>query len=273
MNIARYMKLLKVVEDSGSMLMCTSCGVETLSLGSIGVCSNCESLIYTTRNSMAGTNPDLLNSLEVINKSVSDGDFELAIATYDSIGSQRPSLLYAEALVYIKYSNREVSNINYGRKGFMEENAVHRSKASNLISKSKRLITKAISLATEEMNSGTGSLDTVYALFLLQTKLGRLKSASGTLQVLNGMGNTYLNEYAGVVFSTSAKRYDDALKRADAMMVVNHLPLNTFYYASLALFKKGMLSESTALLERLQHLMSSTNVESLLEETKRARDA
>jgi tetratricopeptide (TPR) repeat protein len=273
MNIARYIRLLKTVEDSGSMLACTSCGAETLSVGGIGVCSNCESLVYATRKALTTTNPDLLNSLDVVNRSASNGDFDLAISAYDNIGREKPSLLYAEALLCLRYSNREVSAINYGRKGFMEENAAQRSKASMLASKSKRLITKAMSLATEEMNSGGGSLETVYTLFLLQAKLGKLKSAGSTLLVLESMGNTYLSRYASVIFNTSLKRYDEALKGVDSMMGANYLPLNAFYYASFALFKKGMLDESAALLGRLQHLMSSANVESLLKGIKMLQDA
>lgn len=273
MNIRKYMKLLKAVEKSGGMLVCTSCGAETLSAGGMSVCSNCESLVHTTRKSLSSSNPDLLNSLDAINKSLSDGDFDSAIATYDGMESEDPSLLYAEALVYIRYSNHEISSISYGRKGFMEENAVHRSKASRLVSMSKLLVTKAISMANKEIESGSKPLDMVYTLFLLQTKLGQLRSAGSTLQELGGMGNAYVQEYANLVFSTSAKKYDEALKRAETMMAANHLPLNAFYYASFALFKKGMLRESAVLLGELQHMMNSTNVETLLEEIKRLREA
>ena len=83
MDAAKSMRLLKDIERSGAKLICAYCGVETLSVGSIGICSNCESMISTDRKSLVGTNPELVGNLDAIRKAIANNDFESAISVYD----------------------------------------------------------------------------------------------------------------------------------------------------------------------------------------------
>ena len=89
------------------------------------ICSNCESIINNDRKSLLGTNPELVGDLDTIRKGIANNDFESVVSVYDRMRSENegPSLMYAEALAYIAYSNHEISLISYDRKGFMEENS------------------------------------------------------------------------------------------------------------------------------------------------------
>ena len=273
MNVAKGMKLLANVERSGTKLICTYCGVETLSIGDIGICSNCESMISTDRKSLMGTYPELVGHLDDIRKSMGNNDFESAMSIYDKMtsGSEDPSLLYAEALACIGYSNYEISRISYDRKGFMEENSVHRKKGSELASKAKMLMAKAVRLATDDIGKGSASTGLVYALFLLQVKLGAMKGAGYMLHELSRTGGL-VPGYADLVFNSSMRRYDDVIGHADAMSAGNQLPLNAFYYVAFAMFKKGEITDSAKLLEYLQRLMPNPNIGLLLEEIRKTQE-
>ena len=272
MDAVKSMKLLKIIGSSGTKLICAYCGVETPSTGSIGICSNCESMISMDRKSLMGTNPELVGDLDAIRKGIADKDFESAISVYGKMKSDEPSLLYAEALACIGYSNCEISQISYDRKGFMEENAEHRRKGSELASKAKLLIAKATHLAAHDVENGSASMDLVYALFLLQVKLGALRGASYTLRGLNKAGGVYALGYANIVLDASMKRYDDVMKHADILAGGNQLPLSALYYIALALFKKGRIADSTRLLKELQPLMTNQNIGPLLEEIKKTQE-
>ena len=190
------------------------------------------------------------------------------ISVYEKMRSvdEEPSLMYAEALACIGYSNYEISLIRqHDRKGFMEENTALRNKGSEIASKAKLLITKAMHLATDDIDKGNASTGTMYTLFLLQIKLGAMKGAEYMLHELNRVGG-YIPEYTNIVFNANMRRYEDMMKHVDMMERGNQLPLNTVYYVALALFKSGNIADSGGLLVALQKFMSSTNVESLLAE-------
>jgi pentatricopeptide repeat protein len=273
MDAAKSMRLLKVIERSGAKLICTCCGVETLSVGNIGICSNCESMIDTDRKSLLSSNPELVGNLDAIRKAIANNDFESALSIYGRMRSEgeEPSLLYAEALACIGYSNRETSRISYDRKGFMEENASFRKKGSELASKAKLLMEKAIRLATDDIDKGNASMDIMYTLFLLQAKLGAMKGAYYMLHELDRVKG-YTSEYANLVFNASMGRYNDVIKHADVMATGNQLPLNAFYYIAFALFKKGRITDSMKLLGELQQLTANPNVGLLLKEISETRE-
>ena len=48
MNINGHLSLLQEAEKFGAVIICEYCGVETLSLGNICMCSNCENIATTT---------------------------------------------------------------------------------------------------------------------------------------------------------------------------------------------------------------------------------
>ena len=275
MNVGRYIKLIRNMKASVTELQCTYCGMETVSVGEISICSNCESIIHASRRMLLTRNPDLVKRLDGISKGIKSKDFESAIAIYDEMreGGGEPALLYAEALAYIGYSNYEISKISYDREGFMEENITHRSRGSELISTSKLLLTEAVGLAVREIEKekGNASLNLEYSLFLAQLKLGLVRGAGYTLSNLRKMTGAYVSEYANLVFDASVGRYDDVIKNAGSMIKSTHISANVFYYIAFALFKKGDMEDSERMLEELGPLMKSENVGSLLQEIEKAR--
>jgi hypothetical protein len=275
MDFKSYMELLRKLKKLGKTLMCTYCGAETPSLVNMGICSNCESTIHADRSALLGTDPELVKKLDAISKSVEDNDFEAAVKEYGSLKSEsdEPSILYAEALAYIKYSNYEVSQISYDRKGFMEENAAHRERGTELMLTAKLLLAKAAEMAAGEIGSGTTSPNLAYTLFLSRLKLGSIRGASEALKQIGGVGGSYVAEYAGVVLSASVGRYDDLIKRADLMIKSNFGSLSLLYYVAFALFKKGDVEESAAILKELKGLSKNANIGSLLEEIESMQKA
>ena len=267
MENSRYVNLLSDIARLGEGLMCTCCGTETPSIYDIDICTNCENLVYASRKTLANRNPELVGNLDAIRMGIDEGKFEQAIAVYDRI-EKNSSLLYAEALAYIKYSNSEVAKVDYTVQGTENGNAKFIKNSVELTSRSKYYLVKAIGAVRGDIEKGTVSLGNLYLMFMTQLKFGSIRAASHALQQLGKVGDAYVAGYANLAFDANMGRYDEIIKRADAMMGGEH-GINVFYYLALALFKKNRVKESVALLTELQKIMKSANVDALLHEIGR----
>jgi hypothetical protein len=266
MDAKGYVAILNESKKSATSLMCTCCGVETSSIGQLCVCSNCESMVTTNRAAIESRDHALLDSLDSINKSISDSKYDQAIATYEKLIAERKdtSLMYAAAIANLKYSNYEITQIGYAKNGFMEENTLHRDKAAKLVSTAKKLITKSISLTNAEIAKENTSLNLVYNRFLAQIKISNIKGAKDSIAMLQKIGNEYIYNYANLVFESRMERYDNALKIAQEFTTQKSFSVNAFYYIGLILFKKGKIKDAKAVLEALNGLLKSSNLEALL---------
>lgn len=265
MDTRKYVSLLEDCKNSGKLLMCEYCGHETVSTRDLTICSNCESIITTTKPMLEKKDPALLKELQAIIDDTNAMNYSPVIASYDKIILERkePQFMYAAALANIRYSNHEITLINYNKPGFMEENAVHRDKAAKLISSAKKLLTKSIKLTKDEMIQQNNSLNLTYNLFLMELKLGKAKSANATMQKLKELGNEYLYNYAVMIFEANREKYDAVIKVADTFMKKDRFCTNAFYYLSLALFKKGRLNDAKSILESIKDVIKTESMEAL----------
>lgn len=265
MDVKDYAALLENSKKSCTMLMCEYCGTETPSIGSMCICSNCECLVTTGRAVLEKKDHLLLDALDRINASVSEDKYDDAVSVYTSLIAEKklPMLMYAAAIMYMKYSNYEITKIGYMHSGFMEENTLHRDKAAKLVSSAKRLLTKSISISNAEIKGG-GSFDMIYGRFLAQIKMGSIKGAKNSMDMLEKAGNEYVYDYARMVFESRMEKYDSVMKSAEALMSNERFSVNAFYYIGLALFKKRRVKEARQVLQPLEGLLKSSNLDALL---------
>jgi tetratricopeptide (TPR) repeat protein len=261
-----YVKELSALEKMGKLFMCEYCGIETPALDDQCMCSNCESLVTSTRELLGKKDHVLVNTLDTINKSIDGHDYDAVIAMYERIVLERkePSLMYAAAIAYLKYSNHEIAKIGYMSMGFMEENTAHRDKAAKLVSSAKKLLTKSISVANAEIANGNKPVNLVYNKFLCQIKMGSVRGSKETVGVLEKMGNEYVYKYAALVFEASRERYEKVLKLSEDFVKAKSFSLNVYYYIGLSLFKEGRMKDAKVVLESLKGILKSNNLEALI---------
>lgn len=261
-----YIERFRALQKGAPLLMCECCGVETASVGDMCICSNCENMVVTNRNILEKKDHVLLDTLDKINKSLSEFKYDDAIALYEKLMADRkePSLMYAAAIAYLKYSNYEIMQIGYQKPGFMEGNTMYRDNASKLTSTAKKLLTKSISTANAEVAKGNNSLNLVYTCFLAAVKMENVKGAQYTVQIIQKMGNEYIYNYSQMVFDAMIDNHDDVIKVADKLTKKDSFSINAFYYIALALFKKGKSKDAKLILEGLNGLIKSQNLEALI---------
>lgn len=265
MDVKDYTRMLENSKKSCTMLMCEYCGTETPSIGSMCMCSNCECLVTTGRTVLEKKDHLLLDALDRINASVGVDKYDDAISIYTGLIAEKrlPMLMYAAAITYTKYSNYEITKIGYMQPGFMEENTLHRDKAAKLVSSAKRLLTKSISVSNAEIKGG-GSFDMIYGRFLAQMKMGSIKGAKNSVDMLEKAGNEYVYDYARMVFESRMEKYDNVMRSAETLMGNERFSVNAFYYIGLALFKKRKIKEARQVLQPLNGLLKSGNLDALL---------
>jgi len=252
-------------------LFCTSCGTQTPSLGSTAFCSSCENMLDSTLESVASTAPNLTKAVADIKNLVDCGDFEGAIASYKGLDPKMEdaSLLYAQALLYIRYSNSVLGGVNYAKEGFMYENIDIRDRSLALISLSKRMLARAIVLLADAI-SKTPNYRQSYLLFLCQMKFGKLRGAVESIVALDAAGQGAIASYARILFDAKTGELKDMVAQLQKMETGGTIFLNAlFYYAYLDL-KEGRYGAARVKLAELSPYVESQNVEALIEEIKNA---
>ncbi len=267
-GVSHYLRMFDAAEKNSRSFMCQFCGAYTPAINSQGICHACENVISSDRAALVKNSSDACAILDNYNKQVASSDFDAALKTYDSLLAKypAPNYTYVKALTYISYSNYELSKIRYDLPGFMEENSIHKAKASSLFSSAKLLLNKAIFDAAKQATSHPGqqaTYGTSYLMFLAAAKLGDIAAAKSYLGKLKASGNTYLSTYAETVFNSHIGDFKALLSSADSILRSKDFPINVFYYISYALFKLGKRADSEKLTGALQKVLSSNTVSSL----------
>ena len=248
-------------------MMCTYCGVETPTIDNVGMCSNCESVVYVDAETLQTKDAQLFTELAAVNDRLSSFDYDGALAAYDSIiaAKKDPAYLYAKALVYIKYSNYSMSSIRYDRRGFMEENIPLKDKAISLAADARQLLTLALNAAMADMGSDKPPLGIAYTAFLSAVKLSDLKAAGYAMEKINVSDSAYVGAYAAMVLGAELRKPDEALKHAGQLTGRARFSINAFFYIAQALYDKGRFAEAKRLAEELKPVMKgSGSVDALI---------
>lgn len=268
MSLASAINAINLAAKSYTMLMCEYCGKETFALGDMAMCTRCESLVHLTRKVVQMKNPGLAGSLDMINGLADAGEHEKAAQVYEKLYSETndPLLLYAEALLYTRYSNYETSMISYGRQGFMDENIALKDSSLKHTSASKKLLAKLIYIARGNVDKNIISINILYSLFLAQLKFGDVRGAKYSLEMLRNLNNDYVHTYASMVFESAMGNYDNVIKNAEALLTQNSFSINAAYYLAFAYFKRGRIDDAKKLLNAAQRYLNSETVEALIQD-------
>lgn len=268
MNTDQYIKILNDFRNSYQNLICEYCDFETPSTDERCICFNCESFVHSTRTILERRDSPLLDSLDSIKSSLNDSKYVDAITVYDRLIKERndPILMYASALVQIKYSNYEISMISYDKKGFMEENTQHRDMAAKLTSSAKRLLAKSISTIEAEISKAGNSTNLLYPLFLSQIKLGNYRGAQNSIQGLKKGENSYLANYAAMLLDVYMENYESAIRNADTLLEKGGFSINALFYISFCKFKNGKAKEAKRLFTEISKIIESDSIAQMLSE-------
>ncbi len=246
MDISKYVKLLAMAGKNSRHLFCTNCGTETLSLSAPGICSWCELPVTFSYDDLSADDvsfPSAFRSL--LQAGNCAGAVELSENAVAK--SPTPERFYINALAYISSSNKEVSLITYNLKGFMEENIPHRDASAKMFSSAKLKLNKAISICEAEISNGSASISTIYLLFLLYVKSGKVRPAEKSLEKLKEMKGGALYYYARMVFYSMIGDFGGVLSSSSESAGSENIPLATIHYIILALFKNGHYSNAKIL--------------------------
>ena len=252
-------------------LFCGCCGTETPSVGPVTLCAYCENIVDSTMQQFAERAPTLASALNNIKGLADGGDFDGALAAYNALDAkmESPPMLYAQALLYIRYSNSVIGGINYTKQGFMYDNIDLRDRSLALISMSKRLLARAIALLADSLGRADDYRQR-YLLFLCQMKFGKLRGAGESLAAIEKAGQAALAAYGHLVLDAKTGDLKDMEQRLRQLEKAGGVFLNSFYYSAYLDFKQGMAKAARMKLAALSSLSESQSVEALIEEIKAA---
>ena len=265
-NIKEYIKILESVSKHGHRLICLICGTETPTLAGKGLCSNCENVLYVSRVALLKSNRQLVNYLDGINAMVNT-NYRQALKLYDYLyaASRETALLYAQALLCIRASNYEASLMSYTGGSIIGENASHRARSDQLMTKAKLLLNKA-AYAYQKSLANAETKNARYMLILIRLKLKDFKAAQESLELLSKQGDEYLTNYARMIFYSAIGDFKDSLIYTDALAKPDSFSINSMYYAALAAMERKRLKDAKRLLTILSKTSRSSNVDALMKD-------
>ncbi len=272
MKLDQYIKYLAVLFKAHRRLICIYCGTKTAALSELCMCSNCENIARNDSRTFSSKDPILDGSLHLIEEATIEQRYDIAIEEYEKLEQYKddPALLYAKALLYIKYSNHENAKISYDRPGFMEENVAVVERSLSLASTAKALLAKAIAASRWEAAQGNNSISNLYTLLLAQLKFGELKGARESLDEIEKQGSPLIYNYAAMIFESHMDNYVKVMEHTDAIISSEEVLVNAFFYAGLALFKLGRQDDATKLLTAVSGMSSNRSVPALVAEIRAA---
>ncbi len=268
-GMQQYVRLLERAA-AGQISKCVYCGNENRTVNDTWICTVCENINY------AGTlrDPNLFPALDNVNQLIDERKYDEALAAYEKIMSQynEPAYIYRYALLIMEQSNYEVSCIRYDRPGFMEENAVHRERASALHSKWKRIMNKALVACNDEIANAGGNQFLAYTLFILAIKLGKPKTAKRAIGIQERYNTPSVVAYENMVLSAELGLPHDTEKAAAELIRTMSFPLNAFYYLTWSMVKLGQYQDAAGMSARLSIYIQNDSLRALMQAIKAERE-
>ena len=262
-------KITAAVEEAakvGAYASCKYCTEDTLSIGDMVICAGCENVITYSQDVTDKHNVRLSQKMAQLHNLIASGDFKSAVEAYalEHAGAQEPQALYAEALLYIRYSNHETSLINHSLHGFMEENISHRNAAAATYSTARLKLNRVIRIVEAETSAGTRSILLDYTAFLSHIKLGELRAAGLLLDAMKSYDTPYVHAYAATVYAAANSDYAGILSNAEAFCSKGSFSISGLYYVSWALLKLGRKKEAKELALSLRKYLKNDSLEALI---------
>ncbi len=265
---------LKMANTLGSIkrIRCGYCGNENAALGGIWICFHCENVNDNTVLLMKLNNTDLMDTLEKVNGFLASDNYEQALAMYGEMVAKYkdPCMTYNYGLMHLQYSNYEIASIRYDRKGFMEENAMHREKGDALASRAKLVLNRASVECQKKIDTENTEGLWYYTLFIINIKLHRMKTAMRAMDKVKDYSNEYLNSYCRMIFNAETGNYYNVAKSSVELLGKGQFSPNALYYVSWTLFKAGRLKDSLVLITALDKQLQNSSTVALKEEVEKA---
>ena len=258
MGTGSYSNALELAAKNGRVLMCQYCGEESIAIGSVGICSNCELPVSMEKEALQ-SNATAFAGISKVKELLEGNDYEGAAAEYNAMykSGNDPSYLYAEALLRIKQSNSQTAGIRYDRKGFMEENAAFRDNAAKLASMARGLLNDTINACAKQINEQRPPLGMVYLAFLCHMKLSNLREAGVLLQTIEGIDSVYIGAYSRMMLDLNLHRPESVILGAERLLKPGSFSINALFYIAVALFDMKKYKEAKNIIGTLQpHLQN-----------------
>ncbi len=266
MNIRYYGRALESAVKGGKRFLCQYCASETLTVGSVCVCSNCEMPVYFDADVLRVRSPHTFATISEIKSAIEKNDYDAAIKLYDDLyqNGKDAGYLYAKALLSIKESNSSIAQIRYDRQGFMEENTPLRDGGAKLASSARASLSEVIKACESQLkNEERPPLGATYLTFICHIKLSNLREASVISSILNKIDSAYLGPYSRMVLSLNLHKPEDTIKNAERLLTQETFSINSLFYIALAKFDRGMYKESKEIVNLLKPYLPSSALDSL----------
>jgi|GEM_PF-5221342 hypothetical protein len=266
MDYSKYFSLLD--RPGASPAICGYCG-SYLNLGTLGegFCHFCEA--HINRREEKAKNPEI-EKFSAIQLLIDEGNLDYAKKNLDAVTaeSNNPNLLFGAGSVYKTLSGLKYGDLDYNRKGFMEENSANIYSSLDLTSKSKEMFYKAIRLISDQTKTSPDD-DLLYLSFISYIKLGRLLDAERTLSSMKTQKTSLMSEYANMVFCVESNKKEGYAYTLELMTKENP---NGIYYLAKYLLSQKKLSEAKLTLERLSAKVRMPDAVFLLHKIDRLLD-
>ena len=269
-NVKSYLHLAEKAAAQ-ERLECCYCGAENFSDKDLWICYNCELANYGVTRAIWMNNKILVGQVAQVNKLIGEDNFAGAATGYEEILGMlaEPEFLYSCALVHKRNSNHEISLIRYDRMGFMEENAAHKENAINESNRAALLLNRASLLLDGRFRGGDRTPSSIFTFFMINIKLGNLKTARRAIDMLKLADNLYLFKYAQMVFNAELLKPEEAANASVELLKAGP-SVNALYYLGWALFKGRRYREAGEILTGIRKYIDTGNIDAMLQNIEKA---
>lgn len=246
--------------------------MEFTGLRQVEFCPNCELLVNYSGAAAPEISAERSAALRSAWDSIKGGRYNDADEGFKRAidGAEDPRYAYAYGISLIRYSNYELSQISYTREGFMEENARHRDRSTELYAQAMMMMHRCIYMISRNSDYYK-SPELRYCMILAMMKV---ENRRGARVELDGIGEIdrdgAISGYAEVAYGSYIRDYRNTLKLLDKRFDSGVFTHNDIYYLSFSLFKSGRIAASKRILELLIRLFKDERAGVLLEDVRRA---
>ncbi len=164
-----------------------------------------------------------------------------------------PSVLYANGLFYLAFSDVLYKSVDYGMEGYMEGNSDNRERSIKVLSEGKTQIYKAIRLSEDRLQHGYDSAP-AYLRFIAYS---RLQVPDGAKAALIALESKESKESALLLYARTVHLAAYGTERAALAEVgkATESQVNAFYYLARLMIREGRTGEAIKVLARLSSLV------------------
>ncbi|MCL5430217.1 MAG: hypothetical protein M1504_01920, partial [Candidatus Marsarchaeota archaeon] len=235
------------------------------------ICFYCESVNYSAILALRSQDAELMNIVTRMNGFVSEGNYGEAINEHKKLFDKYndPFYMHSFGMLYMQSSNHEIRMIRYDRKGFMEENAVHKKNAIDNMSEAKHIFSRTSTMCEKEFSMGNINALLLYTYFMTNIKLRRLKTADRAIKMLSEEGSTFLVNYSKMVLEAELGNPNGVLDSA-AKLTGKDATINAYYYRAWALFRLKQYNYAKSIIESLTKYLANESTDALTMDIERA---